>query len=45
MAFAVDADLVRYFSTLFSFNPSHEEKKSFLIALIQVDLTGLKYAA
>jgi hypothetical protein len=45
LSFAVEVDLDKCFSTVCSFNPGQDEKFPFFIALIHVDLTGLKHAA
>jgi hypothetical protein len=45
MAFVVEVYFDMYFSTFCSFNLGHDEKFPFLMALIHVDLTGLKHAA
>jgi hypothetical protein len=43
--FVVAVDFDRYFSTACSVNPGHDKKFPFIMAVIQVDLTGLKHAA
>jgi hypothetical protein len=43
--FVVEVDLDKCFSTACSVNPDQDEKFPFFIAMIHVDLTGLKHAA
>jgi hypothetical protein len=43
--FVVAVDLDKCFSTACSVNPGHDKKFPFLMAVIQVDLPGLKHAA
>jgi hypothetical protein len=41
----VEVDLDKCFSTAYSVKPGQDEKFPFFIAVIHVDLTGLKHAA
>jgi hypothetical protein len=45
MTFCFDVDLDKCTSTACSVNLGHDEKFSFFIAVIDVDLTGLEHAA